>query len=387
MKKEFQFVVPMFLALLVCLSGCPESRQGLPCFGENCRTEDSGSDAGFDIGPDVDDIVCPTNKVDMLFVVDNSSSMEQEQLVLSNQIVIMVQELISPTDPDDPAVQDLHIGIVSTDMGVGGYTIQTCSNPIHGDNGVLQNRGFLSWCSSEYSASDCDVGVCPWLDHSLEYPDDGRDSTNPPIWEDFGCVATLGTNGCGFEQQLEASLVALTLQSDPGGANEGFLRPDSVLVIVYVTDEDDCSTPAAEMFNPSADLGSLNVRCALHEEMLYPISRYHDAFVGLRNGNADRVVVAAITGVPIDGSWLPGDDIDVLRGLRQLNPSNPNELLRSCDTDMGGAYPPVRFAELVYAFGENGVLESICRDDWSDALESIAHKIQKAMEGSPIGCP
>jgi hypothetical protein len=309
--------------------------------------------------------------------------MAEEQAVLAEQIDQMLDALMNPSN-GSPSVDDLHVGVVTTDMGTGGYTIQTCSNPMNGDNGVLQNRTDGQWgCDESYSAADCGRAECPWLLHSREHPDDGTDVEDPPIWDDFGCIATLGTGGCGFEQQLEASYVALTVQTGAGRPNEGFLREDSLLAIIYVTDEDDCSTGNPEMFNMTRDdFGSLNVRCVLNPDELYPIARYHDAFLDLRGGNRNRIVVAAITGVPVDGSWLPGDSLDALRELQQINPSNPNEILKSCETPMGPAYHPVRIAELVYSFGGNGVLASICRDDWSAAMETIASKIQDLLPRS-----
>ena len=70
-----------------------------------------------------------SHKVDILFVIDNSNSMEEEQEVLTRQFEFMARELISPTlgGPGGiPPVDDLHIGVVSTDMGTHGYTIMTC---------------------------------------------------------------------------------------------------------------------------------------------------------------------------------------------------------------------------------------------------------------------
>jgi hypothetical protein len=150
---------------------------------------------------------------------------------------------------------------------------------------------------------------------------------------------------------------------------------------VYITDEDDCSAANPEIFNPDRDdFGPLNVRCALREDLMHPIDRYHDAFVGLRGGDESAVVVAAITGVPIDGSWNPGDSLERLRELRQVNPSNPNELVPSCTTGMGIAFPPVRIVELVYSFGRHGILESICRSDWTAALGAITRSIQDLLD-------
>jgi hypothetical protein len=326
--------------------------------------------------------------VDLLFVIDNSNSMAQEQAALQEQVEVLFSVLINPGMTEAVALgADLHVGVATTDMGTGSYTIQTCSNPTSGDNGVLQNRdqGVISGCRPTYSALDCDRAECPWLSHSAERPDDGTDPTDPPIWEDFGCIATLGSGGCGFEQPLESSLAALTVQTEPGRPNEGFLREGALLTVVYVTDEDDCSSGNAEMFNPqNSDMGCLCDRCVAHEDELYPISRYHDAFVELA---ADRVVVAAITGVPIDGSWNPGDPIEELRELPRLDPENPGHLLASCDTSMGIAFLPVRIAELIDSFGDDGVLASICREDWSDALLAIAHAIQHHLARGCVDVP
>jgi hypothetical protein len=232
--------------------------------------------------------------------------------------------------------------------------------------------------------------VCPWLAHSTAHPDDGTDPANPPIWEDFACTGSLGITGCGVEQQLEASLVALTDRAAPGQPNEGFLRDDSALVVIYVTDEDDCSTDRPEMFDPQrTDLGHINVRCALNPQLLFHVSDYHDAFVALRGGNAARVAVAAIVGVPVDGTWSPGDPIAELEARVLLSEEENNELEPICETDMGRAYPPVRIAELVYSFGRNGVLQSICQDDWSSSVQVIAQAIQDILPSSclDVGTP
>jgi len=330
-----------------------------------------------------------TTKVDILFVVDNSNSMNEEQEILSSQIVLMAKELITPTERGEdtpPAVEDLHIGIITTDMGTAGYTVMTCSNPMNGDNGVLQNHGRLDGCMPSYTASDCAGGECPWLSHSTEYPDDGTNPDNPPIWDDFGCIATLGTGGCGFEQQLESALVALNVQAQ-SGPNRGFLRDDSLLAVIFVTDEDDCSSANGELFNSSRDdFGHMNTRCALNPGELHDIDRYYDGLVGLRShleNPEDRLVVGAIVGIPHprDGTWAPGDSIEALRDMQIVDPSNPNGLVPSCTTDMGLAFPPVRIVELVYRFGTNGVLASICQEDWTPALQAITRKIQGKLPG------
>ncbi len=332
-----------------------------------------------------------STKVDILFVVDNSRSMSEEQDVLTRQIEVMARELIAPPPGSDwPAVEDLHIGIVSSDMGSGGYTIMTCEDPVRGDGGVLQNLGRLDECAVTYSAADCDRdrGECPWLTHSRDFPDDGSDPDDPPIWEDFACIATLGTEGCGFEQPLESALAALTVQAGPGRPNAGFLREDSLLAIIFVTDEDDCSAANPDLYDPAReDFGPMNVRCLLNPDQLHSIDRYFEGFLSLRDGDPDRIVVGAITGVPVDGSWEPGDPIDALRDLAVVDPRNPNEQLPTCGTSMGRAFAPVRIAELVYRFEDSGMLASICHADWTRPLQGITRKIQSRLTGACLDRP
>ncbi|MGK0362345.1 MAG: hypothetical protein ACI9U2_004666, partial [Bradymonadia bacterium] len=86
----------------------------------------------------------------------------------------------------------------------------------------------------------------------------------------FRCLATLGTGGDGIEMGLESMRRALSC-SGPNAASFGpccrldgtydpscapepgeepdFLRPDAILAVVFISDEDDCSDPAA---NPGA---------------------------------------------------------------------------------------------------------------------------------------
>ena len=67
-----------------------------------------------------------------------------------------------------------------------------------------------------------------------------------PLGNVVQCIALLGSNGCGFEHQLasiDRALGADGLGSAPS-QNAGFLRPEAYLVILMLTNEDDCSAPA-----------------------------------------------------------------------------------------------------------------------------------------------
>jgi hypothetical protein len=60
----------------------------------------------------------------------------------------------------------------------------------------------------------------------------------------------------------------------------------------------------------------------------------------------------------------------------QVDPENPNTLVHSCDTAMGAAFVPLRLVELAYSFGEDGLVASSCREDWTPALQALARMIQ-----------
>ena len=82
-------------------------------------------------------------KVDLLFVVDNSGSMTEEQASLADQIPRLVNVLATGDrdldgEPDFPAVRSLNVGVITTDMGTGGFRVATCAEPNFGDDGLLQ---------------------------------------------------------------------------------------------------------------------------------------------------------------------------------------------------------------------------------------------------------
>ncbi|MFI5308970.1 MAG: hypothetical protein ACHQ53_16550, partial [Polyangiales bacterium] len=259
----------------------------------------------------------PPMQVDLLFVVDNSDSMKEEQSALRSAFPRLMNALTSGDRDGDgvqdfPKVKDMHIGVVSTDMGLPGVTgILNCMGL--GQDGLLRNQP-----SSEQP------GCRASYPHSLEFVADGDDPQATAA--DFACIATLGTGGCGFEQPLESALKALWPAHDPmanpkTGANRitfladpvtgigalghgdaengGFLRNDpvSLLGVVVLTDEDDCSASDTHVFTPPQFLDpndplamqGMNLRCHYNKKALYPVERYVNGLHALRPGNEDLV--------------------------------------------------------------------------------------------------
>ena len=171
--------------------------------------------------------------VDLLFMVDNSNSMMEEQAALAMQFQNMARVLATGDLDDDgmqdfPPVKSLNFGVVSSDMGVGGLTVSTCGNGFFGDDGVLQAN---SSCASATNSTFASGGSF------LNFQPSTGDATT--FAGEASCIATLGLNGCGFEQQLDAVLKALTpsdseltfgsmmTRGHADGMNSGFLRSDS----------------------------------------------------------------------------------------------------------------------------------------------------------------
>ncbi len=351
--------------------------------------------------------------VDVLFMVDNSGSMREEQALLRAEIPRMIEVLATGNRDDDPelefnAVRSLHIGVITSDMGAGSppsaTDVPTC-RPGFGGDGIMVNSASADGCDSSF----------PSRVFTFERGDDAD-----MFGAEIGCVADLGTGGCGFEQQLEAVLKALspaeptdfvaagyvaptfvggtTGHGGPGGANEGFLRRDSALAIVVLTDEEDCSVPSYDLFYSTFPGGGPpNLRCNRNPGSLYNPQRYIDGLAQLRE-RRDLLVYAPIVGIPEDlaGSDaaaydamladprldLVEIDTDVTLGVDSLTPS--------CDTDNGKAYPPRRIIEVARGLDDLGAsttVQSICAPSFAPAIDVIIDRLIDALGGACLPRP
>ena len=375
-------------------------------------------------------------KVDLLFSVDNSASMAEEQNSLKQQfprmISILTTGMRTPDDPTPfPAAKDLHLGVVSSDMGALGQTdVEGCSES-GGDDGKLQNtpRGIIG-CQAVYP-------------QFLSYV--AGPNTPEQIATDFGCIAELGTRGCGYEQQLESAFKALWPasytdqlgnlvtrnpyeflgltpeqmvgrgdQAAPDGS-QGFVRSISatglsLVAIVVVSDEEDCSSLNTDHFrNPEGPNDPLysqgpQVRCFMNKQNLYDVSRYVEGFRRLRPGYEQLVVFAAIVGVPADlvdesarakvdltdekmrEAYFDGILADPRMQERVVNTNNPQNAMiapsctrRDRTGQFSSAFPPRRIVEVAKGFGENGVIQSICQDDFGPAMDAIIEVIARQL--------
>jgi hypothetical protein len=128
----------------------------------------------------------------------------------------------------------------------------------------------------------------------------------------------VGSCGAGEEQALEASVSALTLAvngGQPGVAAGTFPRPNAKLVVVFVGDEDDCSSPPSAPlvvagFAPGADSCSLDKHLTPANQREYAPSRYGAFFRVLRaTGHVADLAAAFIVASARcgDGSYAAAD--------------------------------------------------------------------------------
>lgn len=377
-------------ACALLLAACGGGEEPLDTGTGDTSTSDTGSAVDTGPRPDTGPACRFALPVDMIWVVDNSNSMAQEQNNLAINFPVLVDALTNPPDADGdgeldfPPLMDLRIGIVTTDLGVGSN-----EGVIGCDAGTGEEGNFVT--EARATMGPC-MGVTSSAPGWLQF-----DGTDPDgFTEEFACIAQLGTDGCGLEQQLEASLLAVQGAQGTGHPNEGFLRSDSLVAIVYVTDEDDCSASDDAIFAGTPDarerFGPYGRRCAENPDSLHPISRYVNAFKALALDRAGDVIVAAITGVPDDLTENPRDvDFDALladpRMQYRPDPDEETQLAPACNFGgVGSAIPARRIVEVVRDFGEDGnaIIASICQPDLSPTLRAIAELVSERLCPPPI---
>ena len=365
-----------------------------------------------------------TYKIDLLFVIDNSNSMLAEQAALRAQFPMLISLLLNSTaigggEDVVAGAQDIHLGVVSSDLGAPGVLdIAGCSGT--GDDGVLRN-------TAAADAVGCSETI--YTPRFLSYVAGTDDPAQTAT--DLSCIAALGNDGCGFEMQLESMLKAVwpgddgrvAFLGDPSGfgttgqagtafPNGDFVRPSddddvSVLAVVMVTDEEDCSSNDTAHLVPSFSQMGLNTRCyyeglAPEPNRLFDVSRYVSALRNLRPGYEQRVVFGAIVGVPtalVTEAALSAVDFsnsaernahydavlnhplmqEAVDDRGNVDPAD-DTMVPSCTTTSGSAlaYPPRRIVEVARGFGEHGFVQSICEEDWSYAIELLATRIAQA---------
>ena len=313
----------------------------------------------------------PRRKLDLLFLIDNSGSMADEQASLKANFA----SFMSVLEQVQGGLPDVHIGVATSDLGTSNLDGTTA--------------GTKFGCKS-----NGDAGVLHPLVNGQRFISDIADASGGRIRNYSGAladafteIADVGTLGCGIEQHLGSMAAAL----DPANtANTGFVRDDAILAIVIIADEDDCSLAHAGLFESATDGTAVNFQCTedgvacdtpstdflsatgdradchpnAHAKWTMDPGHYIEAIRQLKPDPRD-LVVAGIVG--------PSDRF----GITKAN--NATVLGSSCPAgSQFKAFPAVRTATFLQGF-PGFTQESICDHDLSPALTKISLAIANSI--------
>lgn len=292
-----------------------------------------------------------SSAVDILFVIDDSLSMKDEQ----EQLGIWSSEMFDVLSSTGE-LPDLHIGVTSSSLPIAERPGCTTSGTMR----VLKDVAGPDGRIRDYSGT---------------------------LTEAFAKLARVGASGCGFEQPFKATRQALS--------TAGFLRPEALLLVVFVTDEDDCSAVDPTVFTDAyadscTELGTLtSYRCFEHGVTCYDgkgmrafgerrnckpnesspymqsVSGFADYLKGLKKDPA-QVIVAGIYGKPNGINAIPDEKI-----TRSYTTPRLADVCGGRGKEGTGATPAVRMNALMAEFGGRASQSSICESELAWAMRDV----------------
>ena len=198
-----------------------------------------GTGAADDGGPTAEGC----NGVDLLFVIDNSGSMQPYQDALAATFPLFVDAIIESL----PVGTDLHVGITSTSFGspsAGGVGSSGCSNDQYDDEALAEHYP----PPSEPNGQNGGQGRLYLHDGQSFYAlDTADDPAGLKAWF-TGAAISVGEQGSNWEMVSAGG--AWIAHPDNAVHNTGFLRDEgSVLVLFVLTDEYDNSPEDAQAYH------------------------------------------------------------------------------------------------------------------------------------------
>lgn len=365
--------------------------------------------------------------VDILFVLDNSGSMGDEQGTLAANFPQFVSVL-----EREQLGASYRVGVTTSDLeGLRATSCRQRLSDFIWDGCLTADQCHYNDATAVGCLDSCEFDEVPITPTEIvenggavprSWIERGGGLTNLPEWmsvdQALQCIGPQGINGDGFEMPLESMRTVLTNESS------GFLRDDALLAIIFVTDEADCSTSVNSRDALAGDAGrafwstperassgacwSAGVECVggpgvyddcfavdrtwdasitdnPEDAVLFPVERYVDTLRDVartkeqRGGNG-TVLVAVIAGVPLDypetGQLIYQDsDLPEFNTEYGIGPAC-NRGTEAIFSPPG--IPPVRLREFAEAFAtERRNIFSVCSPDYTVALEQIAEEIPK----------
>ncbi len=312
--------------------------------------------------------------VDLLFVIDDSGSMSDEQ----EQLGLWSSELFDVLS--DGELPDLHVAVVSSGMSIPG--ILGCE---YGGNG-------------NFHVGQAKLGQDHFL-RDVAGPSGREKNYEGSLTDAFAKMARVGDSGCGFEQPFKAARIAL---SGSVPSSEEFLRDDALLLIVFVTDEDDCSVSDPTLYSDvygdaCSVLGPLtSYRCFEHgvrchdgkgsrefgerdncrpdEDSPYieSVSQFARHLKSLKN-HPGQVVLAGIYGKPHQVTAIVDERLASYYQAPRLGDvcSVGRNSGSATAREGSGATPAVRMNALMSQFAARASQSSICESELSWAMRDV----------------
>jgi hypothetical protein len=235
----------------------------------------AGSQTGAVEGGD-GDVGC--EKVDFLFVIDSSNSMETNQAALIASFPEFVDGIVGTLED----VDDFHVGVVTSD-----------AYPFNGPGCTI-----LGALVTQTGGKDSGMETCTPFATAARFMTEADD-----LPDAFACAALVGTAGANDEAMMGGALNAISPALGATDAcNEGFIREDALLVMVLISDEDDPGTCVGGGFDC---MGTAGDPMAWHADVL-----------GVKEHPENVVVLSLTRGAP-DNMCGPAEGTE-LDGVRLM---------------------------------------------------------------------
>jgi hypothetical protein len=300
-------------------------------------------------------------QTDILFVVDDSGSMSDNQANLAASLDTFITALAA-----SPVQNEFRIAVTNTSIEgfktsatatpAQAYTAGPAAGVPYPDGAVVA----ITQVGGVGVSGDFiyDAGTSTWGGNRI------LDAGTTSLQQDFRANVLVGTRGSGREQPFRAARLALT--SRLADANAGFLRPGARLAVFFLTDEDDCSGDPSTAVSSDTQCHSLAVKN--DPTLMDSVTDFAGFLLGPIDGELRDVSVGAIAG------FDPAT----------LQPSCGTCANRGCATALEQAD---RFDQLLTALGDARMqVGSICVPDFSAALLRFAEQLTPSslpLQGTP----
>lgn len=307
-------------------------------------------------------------QTDILFVIDDSGSMSDNQANLANSLGAFIAALAA-----SPVENQFRIAVINS--SIEGFKATVTATPAQAylagpAIGVPYPDGAIVAVAQVGGLASPAAGGNFIYDTTLYPLTSGwggsriLDAGLASLQQDFKVNVRVGTRGSGREQPFRAARLALTDRL--AGANAGFLRPGARLAVYFLTDEDDCSGDPNTAVSSDTECHSLAVKN--DPALMDSVTDFAGFLLGPIDGELRDVNVGAIAG---------------------FDPATLDPSCGTCtNTGCGSALAQAdRFDQLRAALGDARMqVGSICVADFSAALLRFAQQLTPSslpLQGTP----